>query len=116
VVDIAEEIAVSPGVQYVFLVVDEVVGDLVLVWAVFGEEILSLVVHGVRHYVSCVLSDDCTIRNRCCRFKTYAGVIRWLEGSYVSFGVDRRTGFSVPTEGVHAVVSVADYGRGKMVA
>jgi hypothetical protein len=39
-----------------------------------------------------------------------------LEGSYVSFGVDRRTGFSVPTEGVHAVVSVTDYGRGEMVA
>ena len=108
-VDVAKEIAVSPGIQYV-------VGDLVLFWAVFGEEILSLVVHGVRHFVSCVLPDDCSIGNRCYCFKTYAGVVRWLEGSYVSFEVDRRAGFAVPTEGVHAVVSVTDYSRGEVIA
>ena len=106
----------ASSIEYVFLVVDEVISDLVLFRAVFSEEVLSLVVHGVRHYVSCVLLDDCSIGYKCCCFESYAGVIGWLEGRYVSFGVDRRTGFSIPTKGVHAVVCVTDYGRGEMIA
>ena len=106
----------ASSIEYVFLVVDEVISDLVLFRAVFSEEVLSLVVHGVRHYVSRVLPNDCSIGYRCCCFESYAGVIGWLESRYVSFGVDRRAGFSIPAEGVHAVVSVTDYGRGKVVA
>ena len=39
-VDVSEDIAMTSGVQYVFLVIDEVIGDLVLFRAVFGEEVL----------------------------------------------------------------------------
>ena len=74
-VDIPENIAMTSGVQYVFLVIDEVISDLVFFRAVFGEEVLSLVVHGVRHYVTRVMPNDCSIGYRCCCSESDAGVV-----------------------------------------
>jgi len=65
----------TSGVQYVFLVIDEVISDLVFFRAVFGEEVLSLVVHGVRHYVTRVMPNDCSIGYRCCCSESDAGVV-----------------------------------------
>ena len=106
----------SPGIQYVFLVVDAVIGDLVLFWAVLGEEILSLVVHGVGHYVFRLLPDDCSVGYPCYCLKSDASVVRRLKSRHIPFGVDRHTGFSVPAKGVHAVISIIYCGRGEVVA
>ena len=106
----------SPCVQDMVLVVDEVIGDLVFFWAMFSEEVLSLVVHCVGHYVSGILTNDCTFWYRRDCSESDAGVIGGLKSGYITFRVNRRTCFFVLAEGVYTIVSVAEDGGGKVVA
>ena len=115
-VDVTEDVAVSPCVQYVVLVVDEVIGNFVFVWAVLSEVVLTFVMHGIRHYVSSVLSDYCSFRDRHDCSESDAGVIGRLKSGHISFGVYRCTSFFVPAKRVYAIISVAYDSRGVMIA
>ena len=98
------------------LVVDEVIGDLVFFWAMFSEEVLSLVVHCVGHYVSGILFDYCSFWYRHDCSESDAGVIGRLKSGHISFGVYRCTCFSIPAKRVYAIVSIAYDSRGIMIA
>jgi hypothetical protein len=116
VVDVAEDVAVSPCIEDMVLVVDEVIGDLVFFWAMFSEKVLSLVMHGVGHYVPGVLPNDCTFWDRRDRSESNAGIIWGLKSGYIAFRVNRRTCFFVLAERVYTVVSVTENSRGIVVA
>ena len=88
VVDVTENVAVSPCVQDVVLVVYEVIGNFMFLWTVLSERILALVVHGVGHNVTSILSNYCSFWYRHDCSESDAGVIGRLKGGHISFGVD----------------------------
>ena len=106
----------SPCVQDVVLIVDEVICNLMFRWTVLREIVLTFVMHGIGHYVSSVLSDYCSFGDRHDCSESDASVIGRLESGYISFGVYRCTCFSIPAKRVYAIVSVAYDSRGIMIA
>ena len=115
-VDVTENVAVSPCVQGVVLVSDEVIGHFMFFWTVLSEIVLALVMHGVGHYASSILSDYCSFWYRHDCSESDAGVIGRLKSGHVSFGVYRCTCFYVPAKRVYAIISVAYDSRGVMIA
>ena len=106
----------SSCIQDVVLVVDEVIGNLMFLWTVLSEIFLTFIVHGIRHYVSSILSDYCSFRDQHDCSESDAGVIGRLKSGHISFGVYRCTCFSISAKRVYAIVSVAYDSRGIMIA
>ena len=116
VVDVTENVAMSPCIQDVVLIVDEVICNLMFRWTVLREIVLTFVMHGIGHYVSSVLSDYCSFRDRHDCSESDAGVIWRLKSGHISFRVNRHACFSVHAKRVYAIVSVTDDSEGKVVA
>jgi hypothetical protein len=107
-VEVPEKVSMPSSIEDVIPVVDQMIGLTIFLWLGGFDQILSLVVSGVRHNISRVVSHYRIFADRKASSKTDSHMFGWESFNNVIW-VHRQAAEFVLTVLVDAVVLIAEY-------